>query len=65
VGGWEGDTSYLFGSLITWGLGVCDARHRNVRAVAGYIATGMENVPIFTKADNAENELERFLAKTC
>lgn len=31
--------------------------------LSSYIATGMENVPIFIKADNAENELERFLAK--
>lgn len=29
--------------------------------LSSYIATGMENVPIFIKADNAENELERFL----
>jgi len=31
--------------------------------LSSYIATGMENVPIFIKADNAENELERFLSK--
>jgi len=31
--------------------------------LSSYIATGMENVPIFIKADNAENELERFLLK--
>jgi len=31
--------------------------------LSSYIATGMENVPIFIKADNAENELEGFLAK--
>jgi len=30
--------------------------------LSSYIATGMENVPIFIKADNAENELERFLS---
>jgi len=29
--------------------------------LSSYIATGMENVPIFIKADNAENELEKFL----
>jgi len=32
--------------------------------LSSYIATGMENVPIFIKADNAENELEFFLSKT-
>jgi len=31
--------------------------------LSSYIATGMENVPIFIKADNAENELEIFLGK--
>jgi hypothetical protein len=31
--------------------------------LSSYIATGMENVPIFIKADNAENELEGVLAK--
>jgi hypothetical protein len=31
--------------------------------LSSYIATGMENVPIFIKADNVEDELERFLAK--
>jgi len=31
--------------------------------LSSYIATGMENVPIFIKADNAENELEGFLLK--
>jgi DNA helicase HerA-like ATPase len=29
--------------------------------LSSYIATGMENVPIFTKADNAENEIEKYL----
>jgi len=29
--------------------------------LSSYIATGMENVPIFTKADNAEEEIEGFL----
>ncbi len=29
--------------------------------LSSYIATGMENVPIFIKADNAENEIEFFL----
>ena len=29
--------------------------------LSSYIATGMENVPIFIKADNAENEIERYL----
>lgn len=31
--------------------------------LSSYIATGMENVPIFIKADNSEKELERFLAE--
>ncbi|RLI47311.1 hypothetical protein DRO69_00905 [Candidatus Bathyarchaeota archaeon] len=31
--------------------------------LSSYIATGMENVPIFIRADNAENELEKFLSK--
>ena len=31
--------------------------------LSSYIATGMENVPIFIKADNSENELENFLLK--
>lgn len=31
--------------------------------LSSYIATGIENVPIFIRADNAENELERFLNK--
>lgn len=29
--------------------------------LSSYIATGIENVPIFIKADNAENEIERYL----
>jgi hypothetical protein len=29
--------------------------------LSSYIATGMENVPIFIKADNAENEIEKYL----
>ncbi|MGA2386574.1 MAG: ATP-binding protein [Candidatus Bathyarchaeia archaeon] len=29
--------------------------------LSSYIATGMENVPIFIKADNAEKEIERYL----
>ena len=29
--------------------------------LSSYIATGMENVPIFMKADNAEREVERYL----
>jgi len=32
--------------------------------LSSYIATGMENVPIFVKADNAENEIEKYLQKT-
>lgn len=32
--------------------------------LSSYIATGMENVPIFIKADNAEHEIEKYLAKT-
>jgi len=31
--------------------------------LSSYIATGMENVPIFIHADNAEKELEKFLFK--
>ncbi|MCD6239980.1 ATP-binding protein, partial [Candidatus Bathyarchaeota archaeon] len=31
--------------------------------LSSYIATGIENVPIFIKADNAENEIERFLSQ--
>jgi len=30
--------------------------------LSSYIATGIENVPIFIRADNAENELEKFFA---
>jgi len=29
--------------------------------LSSYIATGMENVPIFIKADNAEKEIEEYL----
>lgn len=29
--------------------------------LSSYIATGMENIPIFIKADNTEEEIERFL----
>jgi len=29
--------------------------------LSSYIATGIENVPIFIRADNAENEIEKFL----
>jgi len=29
--------------------------------LSSYIATGMENVPIFIRADNAENEIENYL----
>ena len=32
--------------------------------LSSYIATGIENVPIFIRADNAENELEKFLRGT-
>ena len=32
--------------------------------LSSYIATGMENVPIFIKADNAENEIEKYLKET-
>jgi len=31
--------------------------------LSSYIATGIENVPIFIKADNAENEIEKYLRK--
>lgn len=31
--------------------------------LSSYIATGMENVPIFVKADNAENEIEKYMQK--
>ena len=30
--------------------------------LSSYIATGIDNVPIFIKADNAENEIESFLS---
>jgi len=30
--------------------------------LSSYIATGIENVPIFIRADNSENELEKFLS---
>jgi len=29
--------------------------------LSSYIATGIENVPIFIKADNAEKEIEKYL----
>lgn len=32
--------------------------------LSSYIATGMENVPIFVKADNTENELGKFLGSS-
>jgi len=32
--------------------------------LSSYIATGMENVPIFIKADNAEKEIEKYLSYT-
>ncbi len=32
--------------------------------LSSYIATGIENVPIFIRADNAENELEKFLSQS-
>ncbi|NWF86595.1 ATP-binding protein [Candidatus Bathyarchaeota archaeon] len=32
--------------------------------LSSYIATGIENVPIFIKADNAENEIEKHLSIT-
>jgi hypothetical protein len=31
--------------------------------LSSYIATGIENVPIFIKADNAEKEIEKYLSK--
>ena len=31
--------------------------------LSSYIATGIENVPIFIKADNAEKEIESFLTR--
>jgi len=32
--------------------------------LSSYISTGIENVPIFIKADNAENEIEKYLKET-
>ena len=32
--------------------------------LSSYIATGIENVPIFIRVDNAENELEKFSTQT-
>ncbi|MGA3192514.1 MAG: ATP-binding protein [Candidatus Bathyarchaeia archaeon] len=32
--------------------------------LSSYIATGMENVPIFIRADNAEREVEKYLSRT-
>jgi DNA helicase HerA-like ATPase len=32
--------------------------------LSSYIATGMENVPIFIRADNAEKEIEKHIAKS-
>ena len=32
--------------------------------LSSYIPTGIENVPIFIRADNAENEIEKFLSQT-
>jgi DNA helicase HerA-like ATPase len=32
--------------------------------LSSYIATGIENVPIFIRADNAEKEIEKFLEKS-
>lgn len=29
--------------------------------LSSYLATGMANVPIFVKADNAEDEVEKYL----
>ena len=31
--------------------------------LSSYIATGIENVPIFIKADNAEKEIEKYLSR--
>ena len=31
--------------------------------LSSYIATGIENVPIFIKADNAEKEIEKYLKR--
>jgi len=33
--------------------------------LSSYIATGIENVPIFIKADNAEKEIESFVTRCC
>jgi hypothetical protein len=30
--------------------------------LSSYLATGMANVPIFIKADNAEDEVEKYLS---
>jgi hypothetical protein len=32
--------------------------------LSSYIATGMENVPIFITADNSEAELEKYLKRS-
>ncbi|NIQ06860.1 MAG: ATP-binding protein, partial [Candidatus Korarchaeota archaeon] len=32
--------------------------------LSSYIATGMENVPIFIRADNTEDEIEHYLSQT-
>jgi hypothetical protein len=32
--------------------------------LSSYLATGMANVPIFIKADNAEKEVSAFIEKT-
>jgi hypothetical protein len=31
--------------------------------LSSYIATGVENVPIFIRAENSENKIERFIEK--
>jgi len=31
--------------------------------LSSYIAAGMENIPIFIKADNAEDEIEKYLSQ--
>jgi uncharacterized protein len=31
--------------------------------LSSYIATGIENVPIFIRADNSENEITSFIEK--
>ena len=36
---------------------------RNYEALKYGVATGIENVPIFIKADNAEKEVEKYLAR--